>query len=142
MCITLKLLAFIIKKLLITFNCSCFSVRTAELNVQMKSTKSQVDLAKQELIDYKDKATRILQSKDKLIASLKEGSTTGTLAESAVSSAELESAKQEIAMLKEEIQHNRMTIENLRADIQVCVGVCKGGGGYVWSLCTCLIYLP
>ena len=41
----------------------------------MRSAKSSADAAKQELVDYKEKASRILQSKDKLIATLKDGAT-------------------------------------------------------------------
>jgi len=39
----------------------CFTARTAELNGQLKTVRSQAESAKQELVDYRDKATRILQ---------------------------------------------------------------------------------
>ena len=38
-----------------------FAARITELSAQCKSAKSQADLAKQELKEYKEKATRILQ---------------------------------------------------------------------------------
>jgi len=62
----------------------------------------------------------IVQSKDKLIASLKEGAA-GNSDDAGVSFAELEELKHEKDMLKEELQHSRMTIETLRADLQVPV---------------------
>ena len=53
--------------------CACVAGRTSDMMTQCKSAKHNADLAKQELNEYKEKASRILQSKDKLIASLKEG---------------------------------------------------------------------
>lgn len=38
-----------------------FSAKKTELAGQLKSNKAQVNSAKQELAEYKDKATRILQ---------------------------------------------------------------------------------
>ena len=49
------------------------TARSVELAAQTKSAKTSCDAAKQELNDYKEKATRILQSKDKLISALKDG---------------------------------------------------------------------
>ena len=37
------------------------SARSGELSGQLKTIRSQAESAKQELVDYKDKATRILQ---------------------------------------------------------------------------------
>ena len=45
-----------------------------ELQQQVKLHRSSLESSKQELIDHKQKATQILQSKEKLINSLKEGS--------------------------------------------------------------------
>jgi len=59
-----------------------------------------------------------LQSKDRLIASLKEG-VSGGGSEVAVSPAELDDVRQERDILREELQQSRMTIENLRVELQV-----------------------
>lgn len=40
------------------------SVKVTELNTQMKSLRNSLDAAKQELSEYKEKATRILQVLD------------------------------------------------------------------------------
>ncbi|KAK5917307.1 hypothetical protein CgunFtcFv8_012209 [Champsocephalus gunnari] len=49
-------------------------LRVEDMQTQLKSNKSAAEGAKTELQDYKHKAARILQSKEKLISSLKEGS--------------------------------------------------------------------
>lgn len=91
--------------------------RVSEISIQMKTHKSNSDSAKQELSDYKDKATRILQSKERLIASLREGS--GAAGEMAgVSSLEYDSVKQERDMFRDELQHSRMTVDSLRVELQ------------------------
>ncbi|XP_067682460.1 golgin subfamily A member 5-like isoform X1 [Haliotis asinina] len=83
---------------------------------QLKTAKLSIDSARQELTDYKEKASRILQSKERLIASLREGS--GVSGEVAgVSSLEYESLKQEKDMLKDELQQTKMVSENLRAEL-------------------------
>ncbi len=62
----------------------------------------------------------VSQSKERLIASLKEGTVgDGGSSEQIVSSAELEQCKQERDMYKEEVHQNRMTLETLRTEIQV-----------------------
>ena len=58
-----------------------------------------------------------LQSKDRLIASLKEGVSGG--GDVAVSPAELDDMRQERDILRDELQQSRMTIENLRVELQV-----------------------
>ncbi|XP_046351332.1 golgin subfamily A member 5-like isoform X1 [Haliotis rufescens] len=83
---------------------------------QLKTAKLSVDSARLELTDYKEKASRILQSKERLIASLREGSGfTGDAG--GVSSLEYESVKQEKDMLKDELQQTKMVSENLRAEM-------------------------
>ncbi|KAK2188634.1 hypothetical protein NP493_126g02011 [Ridgeia piscesae] len=91
--------------------------RCTELSAQLRSCKGHADAARQELTEYKEKATRILQSKDRLIASLKEG-VSGGGSEVAVSPAELDDVRQERDILREELQQSRMTIENLRIELQ------------------------
>jgi hypothetical protein len=96
--------------------------RCSELGTQLKSIRSQADAAKQELADYKDKASRILQSKEKLIFSLKDsggslssGKCTG--AELAVLVSELESARQEKDVVREQLQTTQLALESLRAEM-------------------------
>ncbi|XP_008819941.1 golgin subfamily A member 5 [Nannospalax galili] len=89
-----------------------------ELQQQVKLHKSNLESSKQELIDYKQKATRILQSKEKLISSLKEGSGFEGLDSSAASSLELEELRHEKEMQKEEIQKLMGQIHQLRSELQ------------------------
>ena len=60
-----------------------------------------------------------LQSKDRLIGSLKAGAGGDGEPSSAITTAELEEVRQEREMLREELAQSRMTIENLRAEMQV-----------------------
>ncbi|XP_014872310.1 golgin subfamily A member 5 [Poecilia latipinna] len=93
-------------------------VRVDDLLQQVKSAKAAAESAKQELQDYKHKASRILQSKEKLISSLKEGSGLdvgdggGTLA------LEMEELRHEKELQREEIQKLQGQVGTLRAEIQ------------------------
>ena len=59
-----------------------------------------------------------IQSKERLIASLREGS--GASGESAgVSNLEYDSVKQERDMFREDLQHSKLTADNLRIELQV-----------------------
>ncbi|XP_028633154.1 golgin subfamily A member 5 [Grammomys surdaster] len=89
-----------------------------ELQQQVKLHRSSLETAKQELVDYKQKATRILQSKEKLINSLKEGSSFEGLDSSTASSMELEELRHEKEMQKEEIQKLMGQIHQLRSELQ------------------------
>ncbi|XP_048218213.1 golgin subfamily A member 5 isoform X2 [Perognathus longimembris pacificus] len=89
-----------------------------ELQQQVKLHKSNLESSKQELIDYKQKATRILQSKEKLINSLKEGSGFEGLESSTANSMELEELRHEKEMQKEEIQKLMGQIQQLRSELQ------------------------
>lgn len=87
-----------------------------DLSNQLKAAKQNAESSKQELADYKEKAARILQSKERLIASLREGS--GASGESVgVSNLEYDSVKQERDMFREELQQYKMTIENMRMEL-------------------------
>ncbi|KAL1790753.1 golgin subfamily A member 5 [Sigmodon hispidus] len=89
-----------------------------ELQQQVKLHRSSLESSKQELIDYKQKATRILQSKEKLINSLKEGSSFEGLDSSTAGNMELEELRHEKEMQKEEIQKLMGQIHQLRAELQ------------------------
>ncbi|GAB5573114.1 golgin subfamily A member 5 isoform X1 [Prionailurus iriomotensis] len=92
--------------------------RVDELQQQVKAFKSNLESSKQELIDYKQKATRILQSKEKLINSLKEGSGFEGLDSSTAHSVELEELRHEKELQKEEIQKLMGHIHQLRSELQ------------------------
>lgn len=92
--------------------------KAAELQQQVKLHKSNLESSKQELIDYKQKATRILQSKEKLINSLKEGSGFEGLDSGPASSLELEELRHEKEMQREEIQKLMGQIHQLRSELQ------------------------
>ncbi|XP_069493844.1 golgin subfamily A member 5 isoform X2 [Ambystoma mexicanum] len=92
--------------------------RGDELNQQVKIHKASVESAKQEMIDYKQKATRILQSKEKLINSLKEGSGIEGLDSHMSNAMELEEVRHERDAQREEIQKLMGQIQQLRAELQ------------------------
>ncbi|XP_023061278.1 golgin subfamily A member 5 isoform X2 [Piliocolobus tephrosceles] len=92
--------------------------RVDELQQQVKLYKLNLESSKQELIDYKQKATRILQSKEKLINSLKEGSGFEGLDSSTANGMELEELRHEKEMQREEIQKLMGQIHQLRSELQ------------------------
>ncbi|NXL27484.1 GOGA5 protein, partial [Glaucidium brasilianum] len=92
--------------------------RADELQQQVKVTKNHLESAKQELTDYKQKATRILQSKEKLINSLKEGSGIEGLDSSTASTMELEELRHERDTQREEIQKLMGQIQQMRTELQ------------------------
>lgn len=92
--------------------------RADELQHQVKVTKNQLESAKQELADYKQKATRILQSKEKLINSLKEGSGIEGLDSQTASTMELEELRHERDTQREEIQKLMGQIQQMRTELQ------------------------
>ncbi|XP_071355136.1 golgin subfamily A member 5 isoform X2 [Trachinotus anak] len=93
-------------------------LRVDDFQQQLKSAKAAAESAKQELQDYKHKASRILQSKEKLISSLKEGSGLDTLDGSGAMVLELEDLRHEKELQKEEIQKLQGQVHTLRTEIQ------------------------
>ncbi|XP_072285028.1 golgin subfamily A member 5 [Pyxicephalus adspersus] len=89
-----------------------------DMQHQLKVAKAAAESVKQEMVDYKQKATRILQSKEKLISSLKEGSGLEGLDSHIASSMELEEIKHERDMQREEIQKLLAHIQQLKAELQ------------------------
>ncbi|CAN8022328.1 unnamed protein product [Ixodes persulcatus] len=96
-----------------------------EATSQASSLRCSLDLARQELADYKNKAQRILQSKEKLIASLKDAASVGSSPldlsdsegnRSSVSAAELEATTQECEQLRAELQRTQAQADALSAD--------------------------
>ncbi|XP_070699012.1 golgin subfamily A member 5 [Pempheris klunzingeri] len=92
--------------------------RVEDLQQQVKSAKAAAETAKQELQDYKHKASRILQSKEKLISSLKEGSGLDTLDGSGAMALELEDLRHEKELQREDIQKFQEQVHALRIEIQ------------------------
>ncbi|XP_040917429.1 golgin subfamily A member 5 [Toxotes jaculatrix] len=93
-------------------------LRVDDLQQQLKSAKAAAESAKQELQDYKHKASRILQSKEKLISSLKEGSGLDTLEGSGAMALELEELRHEKELQRDEIQKLQGQVQTLRTEIQ------------------------
>ncbi|KAG9481811.1 hypothetical protein GDO78_010829 [Eleutherodactylus coqui] len=89
-----------------------------ELQQQFKAAKAAAETVKQEMVDYKQKATRILQSKEKLINSLKEGSGIEGLDSHTASSMELEEMRHERDLQREEVQKLLAQIQQLKAELQ------------------------
>ncbi|XP_042300975.1 golgin subfamily A member 5 [Sceloporus undulatus] len=89
-----------------------------EFQQQANIAKANLESTKQELVDYKQKATRILQSKEKLINSLKEGSGIEGLDSQTASIMELEELRHERDMQKEEMQKLRTQMHQLRTELQ------------------------
>ncbi|TNM95877.1 golgin subfamily A member 5 isoform X1 [Takifugu flavidus] len=92
--------------------------RADDLQLQLKSAKAVAESSKQELQDYKNKASRILQSKEKLINSLKEGSGLDSLEGSGAMTVELEDLRHEKELQKEEIQKLQGQLHTLQIEIQ------------------------
>ncbi|XP_051942919.1 golgin subfamily A member 5 [Hippocampus zosterae] len=93
-------------------------LRADNLQQQLRSAKSAAEAAKHELQDYKQKATRILQSKEKLISSLKEGSGLDSLDGSGATTLEIEELHHEKELQKEEIQKLQGQMHSLRTELQ------------------------
>ncbi|XP_069016775.1 golgin subfamily A member 5 [Embiotoca jacksoni] len=93
-------------------------LRIDDIQQQMKSAKAAAESAKQELQDYKHKASRILQSKEKLISSLKEGSGLDALDGSGAFALEVEELRYEKELQREENQKLQGQVSTLRTEIQ------------------------
>ncbi|KAI4787196.1 hypothetical protein KUCAC02_036626 [Chaenocephalus aceratus] len=86
---------------------------------KVEATSLQPRARRRRLQDYKHKAARILQSKEKLISSLKEGSGLDSLDGGGGAAAlELEDLKHEREMQKEDIQKLQGQLHTLRIEIQ------------------------
>ncbi|MEE6494373.1 hypothetical protein FKM82_017118 [Ascaphus truei] len=92
--------------------------KSEDFQQQLKAAKGGVESVKQEMMDYKQKATRILQSKEKLINSLKEGSGIEGLDSSTASTMEVEELRHERDMQREDIQKLMGHIQQLKTELQ------------------------
>jgi len=101
--------------------------KTAELTTQCRTLKVTFDHLKHDADDYKVKAQRILQSKEKIIESLKVGNTATNddspdapqlpVGHQLISSVNLEELKHELEMAREESRSAKMQRENLRSEL-------------------------
>lgn len=103
--------------------------KNMEMASQLKNSQSKLkassDHLKQELEDYKVKAAKTLQAKDRIIAQLKENSMPGDGSDatgegSSMRLIEIEELKSERDYLKDELDSKASSIELLRAEIAVC----------------------
>ncbi|KAG7256910.1 hypothetical protein CRUP_036156 [Coryphaenoides rupestris] len=92
--------------------------RADDLQQQSRSARSAAEAAKQELQDYKHKASRILQSKEKLISSLKEGSGLDGLDSGRGAAMELEELRHDKELHREEVQRLQGQVLSLRSEVQ------------------------
>jgi hypothetical protein len=98
--------------------------RNNELAGQLKSSKTTYNFLKQEFEEYKAKATKTLQAKDRLIATLKDssnlnsedGSSPGGLN---LKSIEIDELKLERDSLKEELNSKSVSLELIKAEMMV-----------------------
>ncbi|XP_029642822.1 golgin subfamily A member 5 [Octopus sinensis] len=91
--------------------------KSADLTQQLKTVKMNLEGARQELSDYKEKASRILQSKERLIASLRNGSDESDDSRG-VSTEEFNSVRSERDMYRDELQQIKLSSENAKVELQ------------------------
>merc|ERR1711937_349727 len=94
--------------------------RAQDLAQQCRTYKTSVDSLQHDLEDYKSKSTRILQSKEKLIESLKKPKDGQGVEEDSKSHArdvEMEELRNENEHLEDENKHLKTQIQNLRFDL-------------------------
>ncbi|XP_077965846.1 golgin subfamily A member 5-like isoform X2 [Styela clava] len=91
--------------------------RMDDMSKEINHLQTSLASNKHELSDYKQKASRILQSKERLIASLKGGSEID-LSASTTTSIELEELKQERDSLKEDLMTARAELVQMRHEFQ------------------------
>lgn len=97
-----------------------------DLANQLKAAKKNNNVFKEELEEYKQKAAKILQAKDRLISNLKENATAGgdqgggadfSASSSNLKQLELDEIRSEIEYLKDEINSKNASIDMLKAEI-------------------------
>eukprot|EP00794_Sanderia_malayensis_P019951 gene19951-21905_t len=89
--------------------------KTRELEHSLRLSKDATETAQKDLKEYKDKATRILQAKEKLITSLKQG-TAGNDPSSVVFT-EMEEIRHDRDLLREELSQSKYKYEQLKSDL-------------------------
>lgn len=89
--------------------------RSLSLQHQVNGSQNSLEGVRKELEEYRAKATRTLQSKDRLIASLQEDS--GSSSSSPAALLELEDVKNERDLLREEVSSLLMQLESARMEL-------------------------
>lgn len=91
----------------------------------MKNSKTSTNFIKQEFEEYKLKATKTLQAKDRLIATLKENASDDPNQENSsgnglnIKSIEIDELKLERDSLKEDLNSKNAALEMLRSELMV-----------------------
>ena len=101
--------------------------KNEDLANQLKAAKKNNNVFKEELEEYKQKAAKILQAKDRLISNLKENAVGASGEQGADFSSsssnlkqlELDEIRSEIEYLKDEINSKNASIDMLKAEINV-----------------------
>ncbi|XP_076060178.1 golgin A5 isoform X2 [Oratosquilla oratoria] len=92
--------------------------KSSQISTQMITLKTDLTAARDDLLEYKAKASRILQSKEKLIASLKEGTNEDMEAgREEIHIAELDQLRQERDLIHEELDQSASHVQQLRAEL-------------------------
>uniref|UniRef100_A0A914RJ52 Uncharacterized protein n=1 Tax=Parascaris equorum TaxID=6256 RepID=A0A914RJ52_PAREQ len=84
----------------------------------LRLAKYNLEANKHEFDEYKQKAQKILSSKERLLETLKQGGAENSGIDKSISGVELEELRCERELLKEELQQSQLAIYNLKADIQ------------------------
>uniref|UniRef100_A0A915BFW6 Golgin-84 n=1 Tax=Parascaris univalens TaxID=6257 RepID=A0A915BFW6_PARUN len=85
---------------------------------ELRLAKYNLEANKHEFDEYKQKAQKILSSKERLLETLKQGGAENSGIDKSISGVELEELRCERELLKEELQQSQLAIYNLKADIQ------------------------
>ena len=111
--------------------------RNSEISAQLKSFKSSNNLIKQEFEEYKLKASKTLQAKERTIATLKEAANgsgssdvvdpeiQGSISSSNLRLIEIDELKNERDFFKEELQAKTSSLDMIRNDFMVFVNISK-----------------
>uniref|UniRef100_A0A914WIR4 Golgin-84 n=1 Tax=Plectus sambesii TaxID=2011161 RepID=A0A914WIR4_9BILA len=91
-------------------------LRSKDAVDQLRLAKYNLEANKHEFDEYKQKAQRILQTKEKLIETLKEGAGPGE--DQPGLAVELEEIRAERDMMKDDLQQTQLMVYNLKAEIQ------------------------
>ena len=104
-----------------------FKAKNNELTAQLKNSKTTYTFLKQEFEEYKLKATKTLQAKERIIATLKDSNShnsensdgTGSSEGLNIKSIEIDELKLERDSLKEELNSKNVSIELIKSEMMV-----------------------
>ena len=84
----------------------------------MAKAKAELTAVQMEFSEYKARATKVLQTKEKVIADMRDGGNTAGGGSSNAANAELIEATRERETMREELGESRRETEQLRQDLQ------------------------